>query len=114
MGAQGYTSSTLTPTTAPPHSVKEGRSAVVGFTEPQEFVDGALLPNGFDVKKAAGAGYKLLCVAKVSSRVLKTRFGIFYHHAWAVCRYICSLQARELPKSMYVNRNLAYKEIYTE
>ena len=67
MGAQGYTSSTLTPTTAPPHSVREGRSAVVGFTEPQEFVDGALLHNGFDTKKAAGAGYKLLCVAKVST-----------------------------------------------
>ena len=40
---------------------------MVGFTESQEFVDDALLHNGFDAKKAAGAGYKLLCVAKVST-----------------------------------------------
>ena len=66
VGAQGYTSSTLAPSSSPPHSVKESKSVVVGSTEPQEFVDNALLANGFDVKRAAGAGYKILCVAKVS------------------------------------------------
>lgn len=83
VGAQGYTSSTLTPTTAPSQSVREGRSAVVGFTESQEFVDDALLHNGFDAKKAAGAGYKLLCVAKGWVDMYATSKGSTYK--WDSC-----------------------------
>ena len=68
---------------ASPASVKEGKSAVVGFTEPRAFVDDALLANGFEVEKAAGAGYKLLCVAKGWVDMYATSKGSTYK--WDSC-----------------------------
>lgn len=85
VGEQGYISSTLAPlsSSASPASVKEGKSAVVGFTEPRAFVDDALLANGFEVEKAAGAGYKLLCVAKGWVDMYATSKGSTYK--WDSC-----------------------------